>query len=199
MWRRFGLVRIGDRKPKAPNKRELAVDVWKALGGGSIGAEELKRIQRAIVDEFGEGADESPASLARTLADKGARLRHPEVILADVRWRQARFCELFSPNELNFDSLDDAENSIRKFEELRRQFEAEEDSVGLDRLRELARGIKDDQLKLIGRSKSNAVKNRRTRQEIIQWLTIWLQSPQIFEDWLSLRRSSAQFIQFFGP
>ena len=35
--------------------------------------------------------------------------------------------------------------------------------------------------------------NRELAREVAQWLTIWLQNPQIFGEWLSLRRSTADF------
>jgi len=34
--------------------------------------------------------------------------------------------------------------------------------------------------------------------EVAQWLTVWLQNPQIFTDWLALRRESAEFRERFG-
>jgi hypothetical protein len=30
-------------------------------------------------------------------------------------------------------------------------------------------------------------------QELAQWLTIWLQNPQIFAEWLDLRRATKEF------
>jgi hypothetical protein len=184
-------------RSKPRNKHELAVVIWKKLGCVSIGASELECIQRAVTRELGEGAVESPASLARTLADGGARLRHPEVIEADTQWRRARLFELFAPNELDFSTLPDAANSIRKLEELRQHFESEEDSVGLDRLRKLALGSKD-QLLLLSKSAFSLERNQQMTKEMIEWLTIWLQSPALFEAWLSLRRDSPQFIEMFG-
>ena len=35
--------------------------------------------------------------------------------------------------------------------------------------------------------------NRDLAQEVAQWLTIWLQTPQIFSEWLSLRRATTDF------
>ena len=34
-------------------------------------------------------------------------------------------------------------------------------------------------------------------QEAAQWLTVWLQSPELFSDWLDLRRGSAEFRKRF--
>jgi hypothetical protein len=35
-------------------------------------------------------------------------------------------------------------------------------------------------------------------REISEWLTIWLQSPELFENWIKLRRDSAEFRKKFG-
>jgi hypothetical protein len=31
-----------------------------------------------------------------------------------------------------------------------------------------------------------------------EWLTLWLQSPEIFDNWVRLRRNSAEFKKRFG-
>jgi len=33
--------------------------------------------------------------------------------------------------------------------------------------------------------------------EIVQWLAIWLQNPEIFEDWSELRQNSLEFRERF--
>jgi hypothetical protein len=34
---------------------------------------------------------------------------------------------------------------------------------------------------------------REQLKEIFEWLTVWLQSPELFSDWLDLRRHSPEF------
>ena len=55
-------------------------------------------------------------------------------------------------------------------------------------------GFKKDALGL-ARSQTIERQKRMEAREIAQWLTVWLQSPDIFEDWLSLRQRSPEFIQ----
>jgi hypothetical protein len=76
--------------PAAITKRDLMIELWDRLGRPTIGGAELAEIQRSIRGRFGRRADESPASIARVLADEGAELRHPEVIEFDARWREAK-------------------------------------------------------------------------------------------------------------
>src|SRR5947199_8190388 len=72
------------------SKQEFIVAQWLRLGGKAIGRKELRKIQRALHEKFGEGGVESPAKLARVLADEGAELRHPEVIEFDAEWREKK-------------------------------------------------------------------------------------------------------------
>src|SRR5688572_7719559 len=109
---------------RARTKRDLIIEVWESLDCESVGARELKQIQRVVDREFGAGSAESPASIARTLADEGAVLRHPEVLSLDTEWRERELSRLISPDELNFSGLAEASASIKKLDTLRREFEA---------------------------------------------------------------------------
>src|SRR5713226_3997679 len=111
---------------KARTKRELIITAWDDLGRIRVGASELRKIQSSIHDQFGAGAVESPAAIARVLADEGAELRHPEVIEFDARWREAKIekdsgqlkglDELLAGKPLR---LRKAESLIKKLEKLR--------------------------------------------------------------------------------
>ncbi len=178
---------------RARTKQDLIIEIWEYLDCESVGAQELEQIQKAVSQSFGEGALESPAAIARTLADEGAVLRHPEVLNFDTQWREQNLTALISPDELNFSDLVESSKSITKLDELRRRLEREGDQVRLRRLRELALSIKGESQRL-ARSKIVGEKKRVEAREIAQWLTVWLQEPDIFEDWLSLRRRSPEFI-----
>src|SRR5258705_7695888 len=114
-----------EKKQRAQTKQEFIIDAWKQMDRESVGESELEAIQRAIVGEFGEGAVESPASIARTLADHGVRLRHPEILACDTRWGENRAFGLFAPGELDFATIGAASSSANKLDALHRQFERE--------------------------------------------------------------------------
>ncbi len=170
------------------------IEVWEALDCESVGARELKQVQKVIGQKFGAGSVDSPASIARTLADEGAVLRHPEVLELDTEWRERELSTLISPDELNFSGLAQASVSIKKLDTLRRKFEQNSEQLQLVRLREMTLKFKQDALGM-ARSKTVERQQRLEAREIAQWLTVWLQSPDIFEDWLSLRQRSTEFIQ----
>jgi hypothetical protein len=175
---------------------ELIIEVWEALDCESVGARELEQIQQALRQKFGEGALESPASIARTVADEGAVLRHPEVFECDLRWRGKQLAQTSLGGDLNFAGLLSAVESFAKLEEKRLEFDARGDKTGAKQLREFVIGArKDAQL----RARSNIVDKDERKQatEISQWLTIWLQAPELFRDWLDLRRRSLEFCKLF--
>ena len=57
----------------ARTKHDLIIEVWEYLDCESVGARELEQIQQALGERFGAGALQSPASIARTVADEGDR------------------------------------------------------------------------------------------------------------------------------
>jgi hypothetical protein len=158
-------------------KELLIIDAWKPLDKEVVGAPELDLIRETIAERF--GTDLSPASIARALADHGARLGHPEILQADVRWRESNL--FFTPEDLTFGTLEDATALMDKLESLRRQVESEKPK--LEQLYQQVRQLKGE-LELIPTSLG---------QELAQWLTIWLQNPQIFGDWVALRRATEEF------
>lgn len=126
----------------------------------------------------------SPASLARTLADNGGPLSHPDVLEADVRWRSER---LFAAEDLKFDTPAAA---VTWMENLQSR-------PNRDLFRQAVLNLKRE-LEFVVAGKRTTEEDRQLAQEISQWLTIWLQTPQIFDDWFALRRNTAEFLQLFG-
>ena len=154
----------------------MIVEVWERTGREVVGAEDLSLIQDALVERF--GSQSSPASIARVLADRGARLGHPEILQADSRWREQQ--HLFTPDNLAFDTIEAANAFIDKLQQL----------PLTQSLRQSVQQIKQELDILATR--------RPIAREAAQWLTVWLQNPQIFTEWLDLRRSTVEFQELFG-
>ncbi len=160
-------------------KEQFIVEVWEGLNKEVVGASELDLIEEAVVERFGSAI--SPASIARVLADYGARLGHPEILQADARWREKQ--ALFTAGDFEFTNLDSAIQLINKIEQLRQH------SENVERLRQAVRSLKAE-LDSFAASKPLAA-------EVAQWLTVWLQNPQIFAEWLTLRQNTAEFRERF--
>jgi hypothetical protein len=174
---------------------DLIIEVWEALDCESVGARELEQIQQVLLEKFGEGAVVSPASIARTVADEGAVLRHPEVFDFDAQWRERKI--MATSAELNFASLTDAFASFVKLDEQRQRLEGANDEPGLKRLRQFIVDARAD-AQLRAQSKIISASHREEAKEISNSLRVWLESPELFLDWLDLRRRSPEFIKKFG-
>ena len=183
-------------KWKSRTRHDLIIEVWEDLDCESVGARELEQIQEVLREKFGEGARDSPASIARKLADEGAVLRHPEVFDYDTQWRERLISGVVPSESLSFSNLPKASESIRKLESWRREFAGDGKQGELRRLQEFALKTKQG-LQLVARSRVVDTKRRIDAEEIVQWLTIWILDPAIFEDWLSLRKRSAEFVEKF--
>jgi hypothetical protein len=182
---------------KSRTKRDLMIEVWEHLDCESVGAEELEAVAGAVRERFGEGAVESPATMARLLADEGAELRHAEVLEMDARQRTADPYEAMFRNVLKFSSFDDAANSIKRLDNLRRQFKRKSDKEGLRLVREKA--LKGKQrAEMISRNRKVDERKRAEKAEMAEWFAVWLRQPEIFEDWLDLRRRSPDFRDRFA-
>ena len=166
---------------------ELILELWEKCGSESAGEAELSLIQKRLFQTL--GAVESPARIARTLADQHVPLRHPQIIDADSKWRENQVNKHPTFQELSFETIEDAISSTKRLEELRMRFDSEGDETGMQIVVEHARELR---LEL-------ARKSSELAKETAQWLLIWLQNPQIFEDWLELRLGSSEFRRRFPP
>lgn len=173
-------------------KRDLIIEVWEKLDCESVGALEIEAIEIAVREKYGAGAVEMPMIIARLLADEGAELRHAEILELDVRRRSESPYDAIFRNVLKFSDFKQAVISICQLENLRKKFLSEGDKEGLRMVRETALKGKNRAL-MIARNEKVEAKKREEKAEIAEWFTLWLQSPEIFENWIALRQNSADF------
>jgi len=174
---------------------DLIIEVWEALDCESVGKHELEEIQKVLAEKFGPGAVNSPATIARAVADEGAVLRHPEVFECDFAWRERSLSEHVVASELTFSNLSEAVASFGKLEEKRHSMSA--DLEALKRLRNVVISAREEVL-LTARSKVLGDQQRGEAAEVAEWMTVWLRAPALFPDWLDLRMRTAEFKGKFG-
>ncbi|REJ79422.1 MAG: hypothetical protein DWQ47_01390 [Acidobacteria bacterium] len=184
---------MAEHEWNSKTRTDLVIEVWEKLDCESVGADEVSAIETVVAEVFGENACDSPIVIARLLADEGAVLRHSEILEMDVRRRLESPYDAMFRNLLNYSSFALAERSLRNMENLRRKFASEVDKQGLLLLRELVLRSKDEVLEL----EREDPENRNYYREINEWFSIWLQSSEIFESWVRVRRSSAAFREAF--
>lgn len=178
-------------------KTDLIIEVWEKLDCESIGRQEIEAIETVVSEKFGERAVESPMIIARRLADEGAELRHAEIMELDVLRRTGSPYDAMFRNVLKFSSFKETVISLRRLENLRRKFLADNDREGLRLMREIAIKGKNRALMIAGNERV-APPKRAEKAEIAEWFTVWLQNPEIFENWLALRQKSEDFTRRFN-
>lgn len=179
-------------KRPAQNKRELMIEVWEELECESVGDQELLEIQLALLQAFGNGAVDSPAAIARVLADEGAVLRHPEVLACDVKWRRSRITAGASEEEHKCSNLHLAEKNLLSSAERWSQADDAERARLRERVNEWGR-----ESDLISQSRIAVGDEKVLAAEIRSWIGIWLLNPEMFADWLSLRQRAPEFVERF--
>ena len=197
-------TRQRNKNATAISRRDLIVSEWRRLSAASLGSGELIRIQQAIGEAFGEHAVESPAAIARELAHEGAELRHPEIIECDARWRETQmdshlktFGKVSALQAAEPLRLKQADSLVGGLEHLRGRFERTGDDLQIAELRTLAIEARRTAVSR-ARDTSLPIAIRHEQTEIAEWLMVWLETPNLFEQWVELRKSSRAFKERFS-
>lgn len=181
----------------ARTKGDLAIEVWEKLDCESVGAAEIEAIEEAVRGHFGESAVDAPMRIARLLADEGAELRHAEIMALHVARISHRPYEAALRAVSDISDLAGARRSIKALENLRQNYLRKNDREGLRLVRETAIDAKNTARETASRKLVDPAV-RLINEEIVQWLTIWLETPESFETWVELRQKSPDFRAKFG-
>lgn len=182
---------------KARTKKDLIVEVWEKLDCENVGAAEIEAIETVVAGEYGRAAVDSPMVLARLLADEGAELRHSEIMKLYVdRASDRPPYDAALRNVIKLDDLGSTLASIHDLENLRKKYAADDDKHGLRYVRETAIRAKNQALDAA--KKAGDPVAALSNIEIADWLTIWLQTPEMFDTWVTMRQKSADFVGKFG-
>lgn len=93
---------------------------------------------------------------------------------------------------LSFQTLAQAETTLAGLEKLRQRFQMEGDKKGVECCRRVALAGRR-RAESIARNRRVGPSNRRRKQEIATWFRIWLETPDLFPEWLSLRKETEEF------
>jgi hypothetical protein len=109
-----------------------------------------------------------------------------------------------SPNEryhrrfldvLRSETLAAAESAIRGIDELCRKYRQQHDRAGIRAARDAVLKARQHALEIV--AQESDPHRRAVFAEMAGWFTIWLQTPEVFETWLELRKASAEFREKF--
>lgn len=175
----------------SPTKKELILAVARDLAKPRFTPAEIEQIRRQLIAHLGERGKTSPDYIVSVLEQAGLR-----VVVSRRSDTEGKYEEEFA-DLLHFSTLDDAEMSLIRLDELLRKFQGAGDHAAAERVREVAR-LGRRRAEMIARNHKVDEKKRAEKLEIAQWFAIWLATPGAFFDWLEVRRQSPDFQSKFA-
>src|SRR5215510_10121871 len=178
---------------KRKSKRELVMDIYDNEAMGEVTAREIAIINQALIEEYGEGGAMTPAEIARILHDEELPVRFDQIfrMMTTTEKYENAFAHFLENKDLA-----EAENSIREIDALYRKFKKAGASAGMRLAFEAARTARQNAIEL-SRLSQLSTAQRQEQAEIAQWFTVWLQTPDLFIEWVGLRKASAEFKTLF--
>ncbi|MBZ5495848.1 MAG: hypothetical protein LAP85_05555 [Acidobacteriia bacterium] len=96
---------------------------------------------------------------------------------------------------LSFGTLAETEETLARLENLRQRFLAASDKKGVGCCRRLG-ALGRQRAEMIARNRRVKPEKRAEKAEAALWFRIWLETPELFGDWLALRKKTEDFLRF---
>ena len=174
---------------KRKSKREMVLDIYDREAMGEVTAREIAIINQGLIEEYGEGGVMDPGEIARVLVDEDIPIRYGQIFRMATQAEKYENLVKYLPR---LGDLDRAATSIFELDELYRKFQRASDRIGVRCARQAAlRGKQTAEQVAVDQTQSDQV--RAAHGEIAQWLTVWLQTPDLFEQWLQIRQGTVEY------
>jgi len=85
-----------------------------------------------------------------------------------------------------------------RLDELMRKFRAKGEQAAAERVLNVGR-LGKRRAEMIARNHKVELQKRAEKEEIANWFRIWLETPDVFFDWLDVRKQSPEFTAKFPP
>ncbi|HEX4544845.1 MAG TPA: hypothetical protein VH110_00705 [Candidatus Acidoferrum sp.] len=158
--------------------REINVQKWTPA--------EIDQLRRRLLAEHGEAGKTGSDYIADVLKDAGHK-----VLLSLQQEAEEMYEEEFE-DLLHFKTLEDAEVSVMRLDELMRKFRSQGEHAAVERVLNVAR-LGKRRAEMIARNRKVEPQKRDEKLEIANWFRIWLETPDAFFDWLDVRKQSPEF------
>ena len=176
---------------EAKTKKALILDAAREIKVEKWTPAEIDQLRRRLVAEHGEAGRTGSDYIAEVLKDAGHR-----VLLTLQEEAEEQYEEEFE-DLLHFKTLEDAEVSIMRLDELMRKFRSQGEHAAEQRVLNVAR-LGKRRAEMISRNRKVEEQKRKEKKEIAEWFRIWLEAPDTFFDWLDVRKASPEFHATFG-
>ncbi len=168
------------------SKKDLILDTAREIGASKWTLAEIDQLRRRLHAEHGEAGKTSSEYIGDVLKTAGWK-----VLLTLQEEAEEQYEEEFE-DLLHFKTLEDAEVSIMRLDELARKFRAHGEQAAVERVLGIAR-LGKRRAEMISRNHKVEPHKREEKTEIANWFRIWLETPDAFFDWLDVRKQSPDF------
>jgi hypothetical protein len=172
-------------------KKALILEAARQLGLQKWTTAEVDQLRRKLIADHGEAGKSTNDYISEILKSMGWKVQ-----LTEREEAEERFEEEFE-DILHFKTLQDAEVSLTRLDELLRRFRAHGEKAAVDRVLEIAR-LGKRRAEMISRNRKVDARKREEKTEIAEWFRIWLENPDAFFDWLEVRKAAPDFRERFG-
>jgi hypothetical protein len=117
--------------------------------------------------------------------------------MSRTRSREVRFDPPYDrmlAGVLSFGTLAETEKTLLRLEELRHRFLAAGDKKGVGYCRRVG-ALGRARAAMIASNRRVSPARRMQKEEAALWFRIWLETPEIFSDWLALRKATDEYRQ----
>jgi hypothetical protein len=176
------------------SKKQFVLDYCRAQKLERVAEGELRVIRSELQRQLGPRGKTSLAYIASVLRAAGYRVEYEDRYSAPV------LPEPYAgrlKGVLEFHDLGSAERSLLKLDAIYRDYGSAADPIGAKWVYALVKWGKLRAKSLAANPRVRAEK-RIEKQEISRWFQVWLETPDLFADWLALRKSSGEFRALFG-
>lgn len=171
---------------KDRSKKELILAAAREIKTPNWTPAEIDQLRRRLIAMHGEAGKTGTDYITEVLKDAGYKLALTLQEDAEDQYED-EFEDI-----LHFKTLQDAEVSLMRLDELMRRFQVHGEPAAVERVFNVAR-LGKRRAEMIARNHNVQAQKRAEKEEMASWFRIWLETPDAFFDWLDVRKQSADF------
>jgi hypothetical protein len=165
-----------NHRASKPTIKSLVLQYLEVHRPTEINEKELTAIERSVRDGLARAKPVSRSYLLGILSETPVAIaRSLGGLPVDLRGR------------VHFSSLERAGESLL---DLQAEYSRARATADRERAQDCRRAVRQakDRLKLMLRKPNLSAEKRQEKEEILQWFLVWLETPELFDRWLALRR-----------
>jgi len=175
--------------PKNQSKKQIILDLCRSQKLLLAREQDMRRIQTGVRRELPHNGGASLSYIATVLREAGVKVEYQDKF-SDPAMEEPYASRL--KGALRFSDLPSAEGSLRTLYDIFCEYREASDREGTSLVRNMVVRGKERARSLAHNPKVGSDK-RREKEEIAYWFHVWLETTDLFFDWLELRKQSEEF------